>query len=240
MNMRAMAFAVALTLAQGAVWADGVTRSVEPVSGGCKVTLAWAFSGKVESDLVIEERFPTGLSVESIQADLLDAAWFTNSIVRFAVNPTNVANGSISFTITSDSAHDVGKIAGNWQLYLDGALQHGPVGGVDDLPASGAVALIPSSTKLSGLGVAEQAVEVEIPVPIKAFKVEAGPQFVLSYAGLPADGILVVEGCAGLGQGWGAAKRENVRAGDGSVVLNAKEAEGFRFYRMKLLTMEEK
>lgn len=237
MNMRTMAFAVALTLAQGAVCAN-VTRTITPGSGGCEVKLEWSFSGKVESDLVIEERFPTGWSVESIQADLLDAAWFTNSIVRFAVNPTNVLNGSISFRVSGSSS---GTIVGTWQLYLNGKLQKGTVGGGANLPASSAVALIPSSGEVSGHEVKAQAVEVAIPVAIKAFKVEAGPQFVLSYAGLPSAGTLVVEGCAGLGQDWLEAKRkEGVVAGDGSVTLNAEEAKGFRFYRMKFLTTEEK
>lgn len=239
MNMRTMAFAVALTLAQGAVCAN-VTRTITPGSGGCEVKLEWSFSGKVESDLVIEERLPSGWSMvdESVSIKLLDAWCCTNSFVRFAVNPTNVLNGSISFRVSGSSS---GTIVGTWQLYLNGKLQKGTVGGGANLPASSAVALIPSSGEVSGHEVKAQAVEVAIPVAIKAFKVEAGPQFVLSYAGLPSAGTLVVEGCAGLGQDWLEAKRkEGVVAGDGSVTLNAEEAKGFRFYRMKFLTTEEK
>lgn len=238
MNMRTMAFAVALTLAQGAAWA-GVTRTITPCSDGCEVKLEWSFSGKVESDLVIEERIPAGWSMKdsSVSTDSLDAWCCTNSIVRFAVNPNHVTNGSIVVTLESDSAQAGGRIAGNWQLYLDGTLTSGSVGGRLDLPVSASAnAQQPVST--SGALPTVQAVEVWQAIPIKSFKFAADSSCELSYEA-PKIGTLVVEGCEGLGKDWMTVKSvENVPAGAGTVTVEKDKTGNCRFYRMKLMTKE--
>lgn len=231
------ALCLGLALAQSAVWADGVTRSVESVSGGCKVTLAWAFSGKVESDLVIEERLASGWSMvdESVPIVLLDAWCCTNSFVRFAVNPTNVANGSISFRINGTSG---GTVVGTWQLYLNGELRKGSVGGDSDLKVS-VVANAVQSIPATGPSMETQTSKVWRAIPIKSFRITANSSCELSYEATET-GTLVVEGCEGLGKTWAEVKRvENVSAGDGNVTLTQEEAGACRFYRMKLLTAEE-
>lgn len=231
------ALCLGLALAQGSLWADGVTRSVEPVSGGCKVTLAWAFSGKVESDLVIEERLASGWSVdgESVSRDSLDAWCCTNSIARFAVNPTNVLNGSISFRINGTSG---GTVVGTWQLYLNGELRKGSVGGDSDLKVS-VVANAVQSIPATGPSMETQTSKVWRAIPIKSFRITANSSCELSYEATET-GTLVVEGCEGLGKTWAEVKRvEKVSAGDGNVTLTQGEAGACRFYRMKLLTTEE-
>ena len=240
MNMRTMAFAVALTLAQGAAWADGVTRSVESVSGGCKVTLAWAFSGKVESDLVIEERFAPGWSVDdaTVPFGSLDATWFSGTVARFAVKNSLLATpGSISFTVKSGAGAASGTVSGDWQAYLGGLPRKGTVTG------NAVLAVIPLASQSPASGTADLAANaktVEIAVSIMSFKVLGGSLIELSYKGLAKTGTLVVEGCEGLGKAWTEVKREgNVPAGDGKVSLTQEEAGACRFYRMKLLTTEE-
>lgn len=237
MNMRTMAFAIALTLAQGAVWADGVTRTITPGSGGCEVKLEWSFSGNVESDLVIEERLASGWSVDgsSVSRDSLDAWCCTNSIARFAVNPTNVANGSISFRVSGASS---GTVVGTWQLYLNEELQKGAVGGDSDLKVS-VVANVVQSVPTTGPSMETQTGKVWRAIPIKSFRIAANSSCELSYEA-SGKGTLVVEGCEGLGKTWTEVRRvENVPAGDGKVTLTQEEAGTCRFYRMKLLTTEE-
>ena len=80
-------------LASNLLLADGVTRSVEPVPGGCRITLAWEFSGKVESDLIIEERFAPGWSVvdSTVPFGSLDASWLSGHMARFAVKSAMVS-----------------------------------------------------------------------------------------------------------------------------------------------------
>lgn len=240
MNMRTMAFAVALALAQGAVWADGVTRSVEPVSGGCKVTLAWTFSGTVESDLVIEERLAPGWSVDTTTVPFgsLDATSFSDSVARFAVKPSLLsADGSISFVVRPDAESASGTVAGDWRMYLSGALQKGNVAA-----ESRVATLSVASENQSGSGTESSEVTetVETAVAIKSFRVVDGSRLELAYAGLVGSGTLVVEGCEGLGKAWKPVKVENVLPGDGTVVVEKDEAGECRFYRMKLLTKEVK
>ena len=94
-------------LMQGALFAEGVTRTVEPVLGGCRVTLAWDFSGSVESDLILEERFAAGWTVDGATVPFasLDASWLSGTVARFAVKPSLLSQaGSITFTIVSDGA----------------------------------------------------------------------------------------------------------------------------------------
>ena len=241
MNMRTMAFAVALALAQGTVWANGVTRSVEPVSGGCKVTLAWTFSGTVESDLVIEERLAPGWSVDTTTVPFgsLDATSFSGSVARFAVKPSLLsADGSISFVVRPDAESASGTVAGDWQMYLSGALQKGNVAAESRV----ATLSVASENQVgSGTESLEEAEIVETAVAIKSFRVVDGSRIELSYAALAKSGTLVVEGCEGLGKAWKPVKsKEDVPAGDGTVVVEKDEAGECRFYRMKLLTKEVK
>lgn len=234
MNMRTMAFAVALTLAQSAVWADGVTRSLEPVVGGdgCKVTLAWTFSGKVDSDLVIEECFAPGWSVDGSTVSFddtivtFDAKWISGPVARFAVLG---AAGSISFIVRSQSAATSVSVKGEWQMYMDGSLRRGMVAGAEELSN-----LCASSGKQSS-ETAETSL-VEVPVAIKSFRVLDASRIELTYGGLPKTGTLVVQGCEGLGKTWMEVKRAAVSTPDGTVTLEPKDC---RFYRMKLLTEEE-
>lgn len=155
-------------LMQGALFAEGVTRTVEPVLGGCRVTLAWDFSGSVESDLILEERFAAGWSVDGATVPFasLDASWLSGSVARFAVKPSLLSQaGSIAFTVVSDGATASGAVSGDWKMYRDGALRKGAVAGalvvaslVDAAPdgnnavaggASGASGLAAAGTSLA-------------------------------------------------------------------------------------------
>ena len=236
----AVVLCLGLVLAQGSLWADGVTRSVEPLPGGCKVTLAWAFSGKVESDLVIEERFAPGWSVDdaTVPFGSLDATWFSGTVARFAVKNSLLATpGSISFTVKSRIGVVSGTVAGDWQAYLGGLPQKGAVAGNTAL----AVSALASQSQAGGAAdSAANAKIVEKAVSIASFKIVGGSQIELSYRGLSTAGTLVVEGCEGLGKTWTEVKRvENVPAGEGKVTLTQEEAGVCRFYRMKLFTTEE-
>ncbi len=130
---------VGLALAQGPLFGDGVTRLVEPLPGGCKVTLAWDFTGKVESDLVIEERFPADWSVDdaTVLLDSLDAKWSADGVARFAVKPSALGErGAISFAVVArGGSAEPGKVSGDWKMYLDGKLREGTVDGRDGLSA---------------------------------------------------------------------------------------------------------
>ena len=236
----AVALCLGLALAQGSLWADGVTRSVEPMPGGCKVTLSWAFSVKVESDLVIEERFTPGWSVDdaTVPFGSLDATWFSGNVARFAVkNSLLAAPGSISFTVKSGADAVSGTVAGDWQAYLGGLPRKGAVAGNATLAAS---ALASQSQSGGAADSTVNAKTVEMAVSIASFKVLGGSLIELSYKGLAKTGTLVVEGCEGLGKTWTKVKRvENAPAGDGKVTLTQEEAGACRFYRMKLLTTEE-
>ena len=119
-------------LMQGALFAEGVTRTVEPVLGGCRVTLAWDFSGSVESDLILEERFAAGWTVDGATVPFasLDASWLSGAVARFAVKPSLLSQaGSITFTVVSDGATASGAVSGDWKMYRDGALRKGVVSG---------------------------------------------------------------------------------------------------------------
>ena len=231
-NCVSMLFALCVMLAQGALWADGVTRSVESVPGGCRVTLTWDFHGSVESALILEERFAAGWSVDdkTVPFSSCDATWFSGQIARFAVKPSLVEKtGSISFTVMSETELATGSVTGNWRMYLDGTLQNGTVVGSAGLSAL--------KGDVSVTSVADNTADefVEMPVSIKSFKVLDGSRIELSYAGLVKAGTLVVEGCEGLGKTWMEVKRQEVSAGEGTVNF---EQGACRFYRMKLLTKE--
>ncbi len=229
-------FAVSLcvALAQHPILADGVTRSVESVSGGCKVTLAWEFSGKVESDLIIEERFAQGWSVDSTTVPFasLDASWFSGRVARFAVKPSLLAKaGSISFTVLSGEGAGSGVAIGDWKMYLGGALRKGTVAGHGDLVVAG------TTGTTGAAGTTETAGTTGTGVAIKGFKM-VGTFIELSYVEAPA-GTLVVEGGAEFGKPWAEIKRMTVPAGDGKVVLGLDDAGSCRFFRLKILAEEE-
>lgn len=232
------AIAFCAALAQGSLLraADGVTRTLESVAGGdgCKVTLAWSFSGKVESDLVIEEKFAPGWSVDGstvsfddtiVSFESFDAKWISGPVARFAVLGKA---GSISFIVRSESATSV-SVKGEWQMYMDGSLKRGEVAGQNGL----------SNLYASpGNRLSEKAETslVELPVAIKSFRVLDASRIELTYGGLPKTGTLVVQGCEGLGKTWMEVKRAAVSTPDGTVTLEPKDC---RFYRMKLLTEEK-
>ena len=235
-----LSLGICLAMAQQALWADGVTRSLEPVSGGCKVTLAWDFAGKVESDLIIEERLAPGWSVNdaTVPFGSLDATWFSGSIARFAVKPSLLKSpGSISFVVSTDAETASGTISGDWQMYLSGTLRKDAVVGQSALVAS--VDAV-SSPRQGAEGDAEGTPRLqEEAVSIASFKVLAGPCIELSYASLAKAGTLVVEGCEGLGKPWTEVKRQDVPEGAGKVEVKQSEAGKCCFYRMKLLTKGE-
>lgn len=231
---------VLVALAQGGLYADGVTRSLEPIAGGCKVTLAWEFSGKIESDLVIEERFPQGWAVadSTVPFGSLDASWFSGPVARFAVKPSLLGGaGSISFTVVCGEATVAGNAAGDWKMYRDGALRKGSVTGVcvmtvlaDEVSGGGATG---GAAESSGTGSM-----VETAVAVKSFTVVAGG-IELGYSGVPKAGTIVVEGCEGLGKAWNEVARATVPSGDGKVSVKQDNVGTSRFFRMKLLTVEE-
>ena len=229
-----------------ALLADGVTRSVEPVAGGCRVTLAWEFTGKVESDLIIEERLANGWQVDdaTVPFGSLDASWFSGNVARFAVKPTLLSDaGSISFTVVSGEEAASGTVAGDWKMYLDGELSKGAVAGQSGLAALSAAAGTNGTDGTNGTeattGSAEKTGVVEKAVAITSFKILGGGVVELSYRSVSNAGTIVVEGCEGLGKSWNEVKRVAVNAGDASVRLEPGEIGGIRFFRIKLLTDEE-
>ena len=221
-------------LASNLLLADGVTRSVEPVPGGCRITLAWEFSGKVESDLIIEERFAPGWSVvdSTVPFGSLDASWLSGHVARFAVKPSLLAgSGSISFTVVPGGSTGPGTVAGDWKMYLSGSLKKGRTGGEDAIKAGVSGTLGGPSCATAGSG------EGAVAVAIKSFKIVSGA-VELEYSGVAKPGILAVEGCEGLGGGWKEIARLPVAAGDGKVSLGLSSAGASRFFRMKLFTEE--
>lgn len=231
---RVAAVCLCLALAQGALWADGVTRSVEPVAGGCKVTLVWEFSGKIESDLIIEERLAQGWTVNDSTVPFvsLDASWFSGHVARFAVKPALLAKpGAISFTVVSGGENASGTVAGDWKMYLGGALRKGTISGTNALSAGATD---------SDLGnAATDAQIVERTIAISSFKVVDGVFSELTFAGIPQAGTLVVEGCVGFGKPWTEIARVAVVAGSGKVCLEPAEVGRNAFMRLKLLTEEK-
>lgn len=240
MNRRIIAaLSLSLAFARGLLWADGVTRSLEPVPGGCKVTLSWEFSGKAESDLIIEERLGKEWSVDdaTVPFGSLDATWFPGSVARFAVKPSLLTRaGSISFVVRSAEESPSGTVSGEWQIYLGGILRRGYVGGNALLSMSGV-----ESQKWSGGTLdSSEGTTVETPVAIASFKVHPGSGIELAYVGVKAAGMLVVEGCRGLGSPWTVVKGNvAVAPGDGVVALTKEEVGGCCFYRIKLVTKGE-
>ena len=231
-----LALVFCLGLAQGSLWADGVMRSVESGSAGCKVTLAWTFSGKIESDLVIEERFSSGWLVDgsTVPVKSLDATWLPGSVARFAVKPTLAKSGSISFMVTPADASVTGTIAGDWKMYLNGALQQGSILGTGSLRCARA-----GEQAQEALTAREATTCVELPVAISSFRVLGDGDSELTYSGVAKVGTLVVEGCENLGKPWREIRRvEDVRPGGGTVVLGAVESKGLHFMRIKLITEE--
>ena len=233
------ALCLGLSLAQGSLWADGVTRSLEPVPGGCKVTLSWVFSGKVESDLIIEERLARGWSVDdaTVPFGSLDATWFPGSVARFAVKPNLLSRaGSISFVVRSADESASGTVSGDWQIYLGGTLRKGFVSGNALLSMS----CDGPQDQPGGASDSPEETTVETPVAIASFKVLPGSGIELAYVGVKTSGMLVVEGCKGLGSPWAVVKGNvAVVPGDGVVTLTNKEVGGCCFYRIKLITEGE-
>ncbi len=224
----------------GPLWADGVTRTVESVSGGCKVTLAWEFSGRVESDLIIEERLASGWTVDTktVPFDLLDATWFSDHVARFAVKPTLLAKaGSINFTVIPAEGSAPGAVSGGWKMYLDGTLEKGTVGG-DFALAAAAGTSTDSSMGSTSSGTAAST-PVAKPLAVTSFKMLNGGGCQLSYRGARMAGTVVVEGCESLGKKWIELTRAAKSAGDGAIKLDAEGLKGCRFMRMKILVTEE-
>ncbi len=231
----ALALCACIAFAQCPVVADGVIRSVEPVAGGCRVTLAWDFSGNVESDLIIEERLAQGWTVDdsTVPFSSLDASWFSGAVARFAVKPSMLSEaGSISFTVVSGDPALPGTVAGDWKMYLSGSLRKGAVAGADGLSA---LAADSSSVGKTGSAAASSS---ETAVAIASFKVLPGGVVELSYSSLGKSGTLVVEGCEGFGKAWTEVSRTAVSSDDGKVSLESAEVGSCRFFRLKLLTEE--
>ena len=241
--MPALALCCCMALSQNALF-GGVTRTIKQVSGGCRVTLAWDFSGSVESDLIIEERFSQGWLVDdsTVPFSSLDAMWFSGGVIRLAVKSTSLAKaGSISFKVAPGEVGANGQASGDWKLYLGGKLREGSVVGQKSLsvpqessPTPGTAGTIGTS----GTDVTAGTTVVEMPVAISSFKMRDGAFRELSYSGLSKAGTLVVEGCEGLGGEWREVKRLAVAAGDGSLLLESGEVGGCCFMRLKLLTKE--
>ncbi|MGN0854780.1 MAG: hypothetical protein ACI4R9_04590 [Kiritimatiellia bacterium] len=231
---------LALALAPCAAWADGVSRTVEPIAGGCRVTLAWSFTGHIESDLIIEERLAAGWTVDAstVPLDSLDASWFSGSVARFAVKPTALATaGSIAFTVVAGEGAGTGTVNGDWKLYMDDALRKGGVTGDGTLATIAAAEDGANGTGGTASG-QEGATVTETKVAIAAFKLTSGGGCELSYADLAKAGTLVVEGCEALGGAWRELKRTVVADAGGTVVLETDEVGACRFMRMKLVTEE--
>ena len=225
-----------MALAKSPLLADGVTRSVEPVAGGCRVTLAWDFSGKVESDLIIEERFGEGWAVDgsTVPFGSLDATWLSGPVAKFAVKPSLLASaGSISFTVVPGGDGLACPTSGKWMMYLSGTLRKGAVAG------DSALASLVGTTGTPQVGGTSDVQEkAETPVAISSFKVLGRGAIELSYSGVAKSGTIVVEGCRGLGRGWSEIKRATAASGDGKVVISPDDLGGCSFFRMKLLTEE--
>ena len=229
---------VCMVLAWCPLFADGVTRTIESVPGGCKVTLAWAFSGTVESDLIIEERLARGWSVDdaTVPFGLLDASWFSGSVARFAVKPALLAQpGTISFTVVSGEGATSGAIAGDWKMYLGGALRKGVVAGGKELAVFAGTAETTGTvgtTRTTGT-----AHVAAVPIAITSFKF-VGTGIELTYSGVAMAGTLVVEGCAGLGKPWAEVKRLSVSGGDGKATLSLGEVGASHFFKLKFVAEE--
>lgn len=227
-----------LALAQGALGAGRVTRTVEPTEGGCWVSLTWDFSGKVESDLIVEERLAPGWTVdgETVPFGSLDASWFAGNVARFAVKPTLLGEqGTIRFCVRCGDAA-AGSVNGSWQMYEDGVLSKGTVSGSSTLECADKAGVAVAE----GTGAAETTgTTKETSVSIASFKVDGASGIELSYVGLKEAGELVVEGCVGLGKAWREVGRFAVSAGDGTVRLSREEIGACCFFRMKLLTTEK-
>lgn len=228
-----------LSTAQCSLWADGVKRTVALEGGVCKVTLTCEFTGPVKSDLVIEEEFTSGWSVdtESVQLSDMDAFWSSNAVqksfARFAVPPDLATNGHYEIKYSLKPGLVKGSVSGKWWIYLDdGKVRK------SDVVCIGDNALQVSAGAVSAVQTAGESSKsvVESSVSITEFKVLSVSRIKLSYAGLTKSGNLIVEGCENLGKPWDEVKREQVSAGDGFVEL---EANGCNFYRMKLETKEE-
>ena len=233
-----LALCLCMALAQCQIFADGVTRTVEPVAGGCKVTLAWEFSGKVESDLIIEERLAQGWSVDSTTVPFasLDASWFSGRVARFAVKPSLLAKaGSICFTVVPGEGAASGAAAGDWKMYLGGSLRKGNVAGMGEFVVAGATGTAGTAGTTGTTGTAETTGTTG--VAIRGFRI-VGTSIELSYVGAPA-GTLIVEGGAEFGKPWTEVKRSAIAAGDGKVMLGLDEAGSCRFFRLKVLAEEE-
>lgn len=241
--MPALALCCCMALSQNALF-GGVTRTIKQVSGGCRVTLAWDFSGSVESDLIIEERFSQGWLVDdsTVPFSSLDAMWFSGGVIRLAVKSTSLAKaGSISFKVAPGEGVVSGLAAGDWKLYLGGKLRKGSVVGQKSLSVPQESSPTPGESGNTGnSGGAENSgtTVVETPVAIASFKMCDGAFSELSYSGLAKAGTLVVEGCERLGGTWREVKRLAVAAGDGSLLLESGEVGGCCFMRLKLLTKE--
>ena len=226
----AAVFAAALA---GESFAEGVIRTIKPISGGCKVTLAWEFSEKAGSDLILEEQLASGWKVatESVPFNLLDATWFSGSTARFAVKRALAAKaGSISFNVFADKSAVAGAVKGGWMIYLGGKLK--------DKVTDGAVALTLGGTGTGGGAVAgggSGSVSEGEQIAITSFKLLNDGQVELAYAGVAQAGMIVIEGCEGLDLPWVELKRLSVSAGDGKVILTTGEVGGSRFIRIKLL-----
>lgn len=223
---RAAAVGLAVALAHGALFADGVRRSVEAVAGGCRVTLAWSFSAKAESDLVIEERLSEGWSVDgsTVPFSSLDASSFTSGGARFAVKPELLAkDGSISFVVRAAEGTPACIADGDWRMYLGGQLRHSVITGSARLSVAGG-----SSEDGDSVGGGD-GVEIDI----TSFKVVDAVFREVSYAAVGGYGTLVVEGCAGLDGEWKEIKRVVVPAGEGRVILKIREVGDCRFLRLK-------
>lgn len=222
-------------LAAGSLFADGVTRTVEPVQDGCRVTLSWNFSGLVESDLVIEERFSAGWSAvdSTVPFGSLDASWLSGNVARFAVKPSLLSYpGSISFMVSSSNGSSAGTVGGSWKMYLSGGLCTGSVSGAGNL------ASIVLQSSGGAAGASESVAPVETSVTITSFMF-VGSNVELSYSGVAKAGVLVVDGSKGLSSPWQELRRSAVDAGEGKVTLAPSEFGESRFFRLKLLTEEE-
>lgn len=254
------ACACAALMQGGALFAEGVTRAVESVPGGCRVTLAWTFSGTAESDLVLEERLAPGWTVDgaTVPFAALDASWLSGAVARFAVKPALLAQpGSITFTVVSGEGAAAGAVAGDWKMYLGGTLRKGAVAGANALAARGAAGAdgpagaaggATGATETAGAGVAitsfkvlngAAAVQTAAGGGARAAASAGGVLFAFAYAGVARDGTLVVEGCERLGGAWTAVKRVAAAAGEGTVTLAPGEAGENRFFRLKVVTEEE-
>ena len=235
----ACALCMVLTLVQGALWADVVvTRSITPKVGGCTVELSWEVSGKVESDLIIEERFSEGWSVDLdtlTPVDSLDAKWASPSasVARFAVKPSLLSSkSSISFDVKATEGISAGTVAGDWRMYLDGALKKGSVSGDAGLAVQESKTLSKSVMDTSGTKT------VEMAVTIASMSILGDSGVKLAYKNLPKAGTLVVEGCENLGAGWVKIAERTVSAGDCEIELTSQEVGSRHFMRTKLLTEE--